>query len=81
MLTHQLFFSFELSTIDVESLKRLVFFTWFLLLVQFFQYRRDDLMFILKTPAPVRALFYLICFYSLVIYGESDGQAFIYFQF
>ena len=81
LLTNQLFFSFELSSIDMEAFKRLVFFTWFLLLVQFFQYRRDDLLFILKVPAPVRALFYLVCFYSLVIYGDSDGQAFIYFQF
>ena len=35
----------------------------------------------LKQPALVRALFYLICFYSLIFYGESDGKAFIYFQF
>lgn len=80
-LGYQLIFNFQFASIDMEALKRLVFFTWFLVLVQFFQYKKDDLMFILKEPAPMRALFYLICFYSLIIYGESNGQSFIYFQF
>ena len=81
LLFDQLLFNFDIVTIDLESLKRLVFFSWFLILIQFLQYRKDDLMFILKESVPLRAIFYIICFYSLIIYGESDGQAFIYFQF
>ena len=80
-LANQLLFNFQLMTVDIEAVKRLIFFSWFLVLIQFIQYRKDDLMFILKEPAPLRAIFYLICFYSLIIYGETDGKAFIYFQF
>jgi len=80
-LLQQLLFGFDITGVDVDAVKRLLFFGWFLLLVQFFQYRKANLMFLLKQPALVRALFYLICFYSLIIYGESDGKAFIYFQF
>ena len=80
-LLHQLMFNFDIGSVDFEAIKRLLFFGWFLIFIQFVQYRKSDLMFILKEPALVRALFYLICFYSLIIYGESDGRAFIYFQF
>ena len=61
-LANQLLFNFQLMTVDIEAVKRLIFFSWFLVLIQFIQYRKDDLMFILKEPAPLRAIFYLICF-------------------
>jgi D-alanyl-lipoteichoic acid acyltransferase DltB (MBOAT superfamily) len=80
-LSQLLLFGFDITGVDVDAVKRLLFFGWFILLVQFFQYRKADLMFILKQSVLVRAVFYLVCFYSLIIYGESDGKAFIYFQF
>ena len=80
-LAQLVIFNFDASLVDMASVYKLIFFGWLIVLIQIFQYRKDDLLFILKQPAPVRALFYLICFYSLIFYGESDGKAFIYFQF
>jgi D-alanyl-lipoteichoic acid acyltransferase DltB (MBOAT superfamily) len=71
----------DVRQLNWESVYRLLFFGCLIVLVQFFQYRRGDLLFILKQGPVVRALFYLVCFYSLIFYGESDGKAFIYFQF
>lgn len=80
-LAQHVMFNFDVNVVDMASVYKLIFFGWLIVLIQIFQYRKDDLLFILKQPAPVRALFYLICFYSLIFYGESDGKAFIYFQF
>ena len=38
-------------------------------------------MIILKSNILVRAIFYCICFYLLIMFGAGGGQEFIYFQF
>jgi len=81
LLSQRMVSDFHLSMIDVVTIKRLLFFTGLITVVQFFQCRYNDLMFILRQPAAIRALFYVVCFYSLIFYGHSDGKAFIYFQF
>ncbi|MCP4590299.1 MAG: MBOAT family protein [bacterium] len=54
-----------------------------LLLMQWFQYVKSDLNFLLRWPAPVRGLAYCTMFYGLVVIGvlRNDAQSFIYFQF
>ncbi|HXV28408.1 MAG TPA: MBOAT family O-acyltransferase, partial [bacterium] len=54
-----------------------LFFTLVLLLVQLFQYQKQDLMAIFKSNVPARASFYVVCFYLLIMYGASGDKAFI----
>ncbi|OGF26729.1 hypothetical protein A2303_06410 [Candidatus Falkowbacteria bacterium RIFOXYB2_FULL_47_14] len=63
------------------SLYYFVFFSACLFVVEFFQYRRNDLMYFYRARPAVRILFYLVCFYLIIIYGWSETQEFIYFQF
>jgi alginate O-acetyltransferase complex protein AlgI len=60
---------------------RLVWFTWPLLLMQYFQARSRNLLVALTWPWPVRTGVYVVLFYLVVIFGASDGGQFIYFQF
>jgi hypothetical protein len=52
-----------------------------LLAVQVAQYWRRDLMCVYHAPVSVRTAFYVCCTYLLLMYGKTDGQEFIYFQF
>jgi alginate O-acetyltransferase complex protein AlgI len=52
-----------------------------LLVVQFAQYKTDDLNVIARTPWYVRSVFYTACFYAFVLAGNFGGSQFIYFQF
>ena len=59
----------------------LLFYSGLLILVQIFQYLKNDLMAVLRSKIIPRALFYFVCFYLLIIYGATGGKEFIYFQF
>lgn len=56
-------------------------FTWILIVVQFFQYKQNDLMVVYKAHPVVRTLFYVVTMLHLIIFGVTDGSEFIYFQF
>jgi len=58
-----------------------LFFSAGLFLVQFFQHKKGDLMYFYHARPAVKVLFYVICFYLIVIYGQSEAQEFIYVQF
>ncbi len=82
-MLHSLMFNFKIS--HFLLLKVIFFwltcFTWLLILVQFMQFHKNDLMAIYKSNALLKAVFYVICFYSIMIYGVADAKEFIYFQF
>jgi D-alanyl-lipoteichoic acid acyltransferase DltB (MBOAT superfamily) len=65
----------------IGATKAIVFCVWLLVLVQIWQYRAKDLMCLYKSHAVVRAGFYVVAVYLLVMYGVTDGAEFIYFQF
>jgi len=54
---------------------------WLLLLIQWMQFIEKDRMVIYKSNILVRAVFYIICFYAIVLYGAGGGKDFIYLQF
>lgn len=60
---------------------KIAFFLWILVTVQLFQYWKNDLMFMFKSPFLMRMLFYFACFCLLVIFGIKEAQEFIYYQF
>jgi alginate O-acetyltransferase complex protein AlgI len=82
-MLYGLFFNFNLSTdIDLKAnLFKFIFCIGILLIVQLFQYLKKDLMIVLKTRVPVRVFFYFIIFYSMILFGLSGENEFIYFQF
>lgn len=60
---------------------KVLFYSSFLLLVQFYQLRKDNLNAVREAPVLAQAGFYLACFYFILIFGAFDAQSFIYFQF
>jgi len=60
---------------------RTVFFSWIVIAVQIAQYRGGDLMAVMRARVPVKALFYFVCFYLLLVFGVTGGKEFVYFQF
>lgn len=59
----------------------ILFFGGLMMVIEWFQFRANDLYVVLKWPLPVRVIVYLLIFYGLVIFGVQDAQSFIYFQF
>ncbi len=64
-----------------RMLLQLVFFTFILLAVQWLQSAKKDLAAVLRLPAPLRSVFYIVCFYFMTIWGAGIGKVFIYYQF
>jgi len=64
-----------------HAVLKTVFYVGVLVTVQVFQYRKNDLMVIQKCNILIKAIFYCICFYLLIMFGAGGGQEFIYFQF
>jgi D-alanyl-lipoteichoic acid acyltransferase DltB (MBOAT superfamily) len=60
---------------------KMIFVSGILGIVQIFQFVKNDLMCVYKSPVAVQTLFYVVCFYLMVLYGVTGEQAFIYFQF
>jgi D-alanyl-lipoteichoic acid acyltransferase DltB (MBOAT superfamily) len=52
-----------------------------LLMMQFFQSRKEDTEFLVKTGLATQTLFFTFCIYGIMIFGKYDGSNFIYFQF
>jgi alginate O-acetyltransferase complex protein AlgI len=52
-----------------------------LVVCEWYLYRKNDPWAFLYAPTAVRALLYLVLFYSIVIFGAGGGKEFIYFQF
>lgn len=74
--------NFNLFAPGLSSISRkLIFFTWILILVQVWQFIKKDLLFIMKCNFAIRTLFYLACFFLLALFGVTSAKEFIYFQF
>lgn len=69
------------NTLEGTGLFQVLPFLIPLLVIQGFQYYKNDLNFILRRPAWVRALVYAVLIYGLLWYGVEDGKTFVYFQF
>lgn len=59
----------------------LVFHTWLLLLVQWLQWRRNDLLVMLGWPLWQRWALIFVAYLMMMLWGNFGGQEFIYFQF
>jgi hypothetical protein len=66
---------------DPSMLGEVLFYVWPLLLMQFLQYRKNNLLAVMTFPAWVRGLVYFAMYYLLIVYGVEGGKEFIYFQF
>lgn len=78
---HTLFFNFSFSPLAFQWMVRILFFSWVLVLIEFFQYKRGESFLPIKQILPIRVALYLYIWYSTVIFGVTGGKEFIYFQF
>lgn len=82
-MLHGLFFNFKIVpgfNLRTELLNTL-FYISPLIFVQSLQFYKKDMMAVLKLNILIKALFFVICFYLIIIWGVKSGQEFIYFQF
>jgi len=73
--------SYALTPLAVATIKQLVFFALPAMLIQFYNWRRDDQFAILSVAAAPKAALAMVLLYSIAIWGEFNAQQFIYFQF
>ncbi len=72
---------FGFNTTSAALFGNILFFSWILLLVQWFQYRTKDPYCMLTWPLPVRAGLYGALAMTWMLWGIQSGATFIYFQF
>jgi alginate O-acetyltransferase complex protein AlgI len=70
-----------LTRADLVQLDLLAFYAAIPMLMQIVQYRTGTPIWMLGAPPLIRLVFYLVCFYLLLICGVSGREDFIYFQF
>ena len=63
------------------QLREVLFFTFIVIFVQLIQFVENNELAMLKQRSIIRALFYVVLFYMIIIYGVTGGKEFIYFQF
>ncbi len=81
-MLHAMIYNFYVPQTDIlPVLGDVVFFIWFLIVVELAQFRTRDQLFILKANLFMKALFFAVCCYLIVKKGIPNGQAFIYFIF
>lgn len=74
-------FDIELNSYLFVSLAKLAFYCWPLVLIEFIQMYRKDLLVYLKAPVSVQSAGYTMMLLFMIIVGNFDGTSFIYFQF
>jgi len=82
-LTQALLFSWRLEDFSVvwPMAGSVLSFIWILLVVQIMQFRAKNLLVVLQWPFLIQWCFYTVLFHTLVMFGASAGQQFIYFRF
>ena len=82
VIFHALFTNFDCDfSKNLIFIQKLLFYILPLFCLQLFQYYTKDLLVIFKMPFFVRSAIYTIIFYLIVIFGATNAQEFIYFQF
>jgi len=82
-MLHGLFFNFNLvSGVGLKSsLLAMLSVLWILVIIQMFQYWKDDLHVIYTSPTWIKALVYVAMYLCVMSIETRGGNEFIYFQF
>ena len=83
MMFYRLFFDFRfnLNSDFMYMIKIRAPYLLPLLMVEFSQFRKNDLMTVYKSSIFARAVLYFICFMLILILGAKGGKEFVYFKF
>ena len=63
------------------TFKTIILTLWFLLIIQYFQFSKRDLLIIFRQNWLLRGILYYIIVFLLVVFGAGGEKEFIYFQF
>jgi D-alanyl-lipoteichoic acid acyltransferase DltB (MBOAT superfamily) len=74
-------FHYTLDTDQTLLLKKFLFYTTIPIIYQYLQYSKKRLCPVFDWPVAMRAIFYVLLFYMIVIFGFNNAQSFIYSQF
>jgi hypothetical protein len=73
--------SFNIAPSTIFGIAKILAYCAPLIAMQFYQYKRRDLDAIRSAPVLVQCVFYVLCFYLIILLGVFNAQSFIYFQF
>jgi D-alanyl-lipoteichoic acid acyltransferase DltB (MBOAT superfamily) len=76
-----LVFNFKFSKESFGVILNIIALICILLIVQVFQFIKKDQLFIFKQNWMIRAAFYYVIFYLILIFGVANGREFVYFRF
>ena len=74
-------FSFSIGAGTIATTIKILCYCSLLLMVQLYQFRKNNLNALRESPTLIQTGFDLACFYLILIIGAFDAQSFIYFQF
>ncbi|MCB4790812.1 MAG: MBOAT family protein [Elusimicrobia bacterium] len=80
-MIYSILFNFNLNQIEFGMFSKMFVFSSVIIIIQYFQYKKDDLNFILKENWMLRTAFYCTLYLLIIFFGVTDGSNFIYFQF
>lgn len=76
-----IFGSFSISPLAVDYLSQIAFFSWFLIVFQWIQFRKNDVEPMKLLPGFVQLNFWIFVIVSLLRLSAPGGKEFIYFAF
>ncbi len=80
-MLYSLILNFNIFDISGDILKKIIFFSITLIILEILQYRKNNQMIVLNWSPFKKAVFYFMCFYLVMIFGVEGGKEFIYAQF
>jgi len=80
---YSLFFNFSFTNFqDVEKmLAQLLFYSIPLVIIQFYQFQKNDLMILYRSKIYIKSAVYVALILLFLVVGVQGGKTFIYFQF
>ena len=73
--------TFSDFTAHSVGISQFVSYVWLLLIVQYFQYKKNDVLIVMKSPVFIRWTAYALMFILIVSGGNFSNEEFIYFVF
>ncbi len=80
-MTRSLALGFSLTYSVFQNTLIIAFFTWFLMLMQLIQYKKNNLEILLESNCGLQAMSYMYMLFGVFIFGAAATGNFIYFQF
>ena len=81
LMLQSLICDFSLASLNAHHVRNLIFYVWFIMLIEVIRHKTGDLNILRHLPIFVRINALLYMGYSVMLMGVLSGEEFVYFQF